>query len=496
MKRDMILKLAASTMAISVTLTGCGPFGGDSVASSSTKPATVKDGAKYAKKAEKALKKGQIENAIVFAERSVAGVGNDPETRALLGQAYMSAGRFSSAERSFTDAMELGKNDARTILNLSMAQLAQGKADKAKRLIQNNREFIPVADYGLALALAGDTKTAVDVLTQAIRSASATGRTRQNLGLAYALDGRWREAKLMAMQDMTPSTVDSRIMQWAQMARPGAYQTRVATMLNVTPVANDPGQPVRLALNVNSAPVVAAVTPAQDYSREVASFDRNTPLPAVGPAPRDDSTVDFMAKENNVKVAKVETVAVPASAPKAVKVVKPVEPAPLIKAAAEPVRVAPAPKKAFVVEKTEASSAKAKPVPAVTPAVKVVSVVKPILQKIAFKPATGPTASTVPGGSTVVQLGVFSSAENVKRAWSILSAKHSDLGLFQHSSSQIKVRGKTLYRLAATGFGNEQTANAMCVGLKANGSNCIVRQIKGVNPHQMATKKATRIASR
>ncbi|VAV87096.1 hypothetical protein MNBD_ALPHA04-903 [hydrothermal vent metagenome] len=502
MKRDMILKLAASAMAISVTLTGCGPFGGDSVASSSAKPAkpaTVKDGARYAKKAEKALAKGQVDKAIIFAERSVAGVGNDPETRALLGQAYLSAGRFSSAERSFMDAMELGKNDARTILNLSMAQLAQGKADKAKRLIQNNREFIPVADYGLALALAGDSKTAVDVLTQAIRSANVTGRTRQNLGLAYALDGRWKEAKLMAMQDMTPSTVDSRIMQWAQMARPGAYQKRVATMLNVTPVANDPGQPVRLALNVNSAPVVAAATPAQDYSREVASFDRNRPLPAVGPAPKTGSPVDFMAKENNVKVATVETVAVPASAPKAdkaVKAVKPVKPAPLIKAAAEPVRVAPEPKQAFVVEKVAAPSVTPKPVPVVTPAVKVVSVVKPILQKIAFKPSTGSLVPSAPAGSTVVQLGVFSSAENVKRAWNILSAKHSDLGLFQHSSSQIKVRGRTLYRLTAVGFGNDQAAKAMCAGIKSNGSNCIVRQVKGVSPHQMAAKTATRIASR
>lgn len=198
MKRDMILKLAASTMVISATLTGCGPFGGGSVASSSSKPATVKDGAKYAKKAEKALSKGQVENAIVYAERSVAGVGNDPETRALLGQSYLAAGRFYSAERSFLDAMELGKNDARTVLSLSLAQLGQGKANKAKQLIEANRQFIPTADYGLALALTGDSKAAIDVLENAIRSNSASGRTRQNLGLAYALDGRWKEAKLMA----------------------------------------------------------------------------------------------------------------------------------------------------------------------------------------------------------------------------------------------------------------------------------------------------------
>ncbi len=193
MKRDLILKMAASSMVFATVLTGCGPFGGGSVASMSSKPATVKDGAKYAKKAENALAKGEIEKAIAYAERSVAGVGTDAETRALLGQAYLSAGRLASAERSFLDAMELGKSDARTILSLSLAQLGQGKVDKAKMLVVNNRQYIPAEDYGLALALTGDSKTAVEVLELAIREANVTGRTRQNLGLAYALDGRWQE---------------------------------------------------------------------------------------------------------------------------------------------------------------------------------------------------------------------------------------------------------------------------------------------------------------
>lgn len=471
MKCDMILKLAASTMAISLTLTGCGPFGGDSVASSSSKPATVKDGAKYSKKAKKALAKGQTEKAIAFAERSVAGVGTDPETRALLGQAYLSAGRFASAERSFLDAMELGNNDARTILSLALAQLGQGKADKAKRVVQSNRQFIPTADYGLALALAGDAGGAVDVLEQAIRQANVTGRTRQNLGLAYALDGRWKEAKLMAMQDMTPSTVDTRIMEWAQMARPGAYQTRVASVLNVKPVANDPGQPVRLALN--AAPAVAAVasaTPAQDYSREVASFDRETPLPAVGPAPLAEKDADFMAKENNVVVTKVDLPASKAVAPKPASEAKSVKVNPIAKSNDK-----------FIVEgeKTKAEKpvqfAEAKP--AKTPAVQSIAAITPALQKVAF--ASKPRSSN--SGTHLVQLGAFSSAEGAARAWNILSSKNRDLAAFQYASSRINVKGKTLYRLAAIGFGNEETAKAMCSGIKAKGGSCIVRNAKGVS---------------
>ncbi|MEH6756788.1 MAG: SPOR domain-containing protein [Parasphingorhabdus sp.] len=480
MKRDTILKLAASAMVISTTLTGCGPFGGGSVASSSAKPATVKDGAKYAKKAEKALRDGKTEDAIIYAERSVAGVGNDPETRALLGHSYMAAGRFQSAERSFLDAMELGKNDARTLLSLSMAQLAQGKANKALQLIENNRQYIPTADYGLALAMAGDTKTAIATLEQAIRNSDVSGRTRQNLGLAYALDGRWQEAKLMAMQDITPASVDKRVMQWAQMARPDAYEVRVASLLNVTPAANDPGQPVGLALNVTPAmPAVANANPDEDYSVEVASFDRNAPLPAVGPAPVSGSNVDFMAKANNVEVSHVD---VPASKPAAKTL------------SAKTASISP--EKAFIAEGPTAPDENAvvetTAAPVTTAAIQAISAVKPVMQKIAFTPRS----RAVSNGNHLVQLGAFSSAESAKRAWGILSERNSDLKSFQYASSAVKVKGKTLYRLAAMGFGNEQSANAMCAGIKAKGGNCIVRNVDTVRPTQMASKAPRQIAAR
>lgn len=481
MKPDLILKMAASSMVFATVLTGCGPFGGSSVASMSSQPAAVKDGAKYARKAEKALAKGDLEAAIAYAERSVAGVGSDPETRALLGQAYLAAGRMASAERSFLDAMELGKSDARTILSLSLAQLGQGKADKAKALVVNNRQYIPAADYGLALALAGDSKTAIEVLEQAIRASNVTGRTRQNLGLAYALDGRWKEAKMMAVQDVAPAAVNERVMQWAQMARPGAYQTRIATVLNVTPVANDPGQPAQLALRSNFAPTNVAASPQEDYGSEVASFDRNVPLPAIGPAPKAGDDVDYLAKENNVKVA---SVTVPASNAAA----KATAYFPVTKAQSKPALAAtPA---NFVVKSD-------KPAPVRTAAVQDMDAAKPARQKTAYQPVTQTVVST--SGTHLVQLGAFSSPANAQRAWGILSSRNSDLKSFKYASSRVNVNGRTLYRLAAIGFGNEQTAEAMCDGIKAKGGNCIVRHAKSVNklaPSRMASRAPKKLASR
>lgn len=438
MKCNMILKLAASTMVITSALTGCGPVGGDSVSSASSTPISSKDAAKYADKAEKALDNGDIEDAISYAERSVAGVGNDPNTRALLGQTYLAAGRFHSAERSFLDAMDLGKRDARTILSLSLAQLAQGKAHKPRQLLENNRQFIPTADYGLALALAGDSTTAVTVLEQAIRNADVSARTRQNLGLAYALDGRWKEAKLMALQDMTPANVDGRIMQWAQMARPGAYEIRVASVLDVKPALNDPGQPVRLALHVTPAsPAVAAATPAEDYSREVANFARDTPQPVVE------------------SVADIEE-----------------------------------PKAAFLVENDDNIVANVA-VPASTAFAKAPAV-KPAVQKVAF----APQKPSSPNGEYLVQVGAFSSPENVRRAWAILSSKHKGLAAFDYASSTVSQNGKMLYRLSAVGLGSRESAKDLCLSIKAKGGACIVRKDPNVRPAQMVDKTPREFASR
>ena len=460
MKRDVILKMAASSMVFATVLTGCGPFGGGSVASISSKPATAKDAAKYAEKAEKAMAKGDVDSAIAFAERSVAGAGSDPETRALLGQAYLSAGRMASAERSFQDAMDLGKTDARTILSLSLAQLGQGKADKAKALVVANRQYIPAADYGLALALTGDAKTAIEVLEQAIRESNVTARTRQNLGLAYALDGRWKEAKLMAVQDVAPAAINDRVMEWAQMARPGAYETRVATLLNVTPVPNDPGQPVQLALQPSYAPANAAASAENDYGQEVASF---------------------LAAENNVRIASVTVPASSASGKAPTNI-------PVTRVLYNPQSAAPAAK--FAVQSD-------KPAPVMTPAVQTTSSPKPVLQKIAYQPAAKAASSVA--GTHLVQLGAFSSAEAAKRAWGILSAKNSDLDGFEFASSKINVKGKTLYRMAAAGFGNQQAAEAMCAGIKAKGGNCIVRRATSVNkvaPSRMASQSVKKLASR
>ncbi|MEQ1549995.1 SPOR domain-containing protein [Sphingorhabdus sp.] len=448
MKNKTLIKLALSTAVVGFTALGGAGVVASSAATHASADANAKKAHSWAKKAEKLFAKGKTDKALPLAEAAVEADLSNMEYRSLLARMYMSQGRFVAAERTFMDVMELGQVDARTVIGVALTRIAQGKVDSAVSLVDANRAILPASDYGLTLALAGDSKRSVDVLVDAIRADNATARTRQNLALAYALDGRWREARIMAVQDMPQDRVDARIVEWAQYARPGAYQTRVAGLLNVTPRA-DSGQPVRLALGgATAAPIMAAAEEPAPVAMAAAEPAQMTELSAVGPAPVADGY-----HESDVRIAA------------AVASVSESE-APLIKAPEGP-----------------AKAAESAPAP------------KPVKLALADTPAPSAKAA----GKYLVQLGAFSSAGNAQKAWSQYSRKHKVLNGFSSASSTVNVKGKTLTRLAASGFGNYQAAASACRTIKASGGDCVVKTVGGSAPVRMAAKparKPVKIAAR
>lgn len=439
----MIVKLALSTAVVGFTALG----GAGVIAASASSEVAPKANAKkvqgWAVKAEKLLAKGKTDQALSFAEAAVEADLANVAYRSLLARIYLAQGRFVAAERTFEDVMELGQVDPRTVVGVALSRIAQGKVDSAISLVDSNRAILPASDYGLALALAGDQKRAIDVLTDAIRADNASPRTRQNLAMAYALDGRWRDARVMAVQDLPQNSADMRLAEWVQLARPGAYQTRVASLLKVTP-REDAGQPVRLALgNAAGTPAMAAVEAPVDVSMASIGPAPVAELAAIGPAPE---AAGF--DESNATVA-----ALPAPVPAP----QPVYEAPLIKAPEGPA-------------KATVAAPNGKPV------------------KLAL--ADAPAASVKAAGKYVVQLGAFSSTAVAQKAWGQFTKKHSILRGFTSSSSTVTVKGKSLTRLAASGFGNLESANAACRQIKAGGGDCIVKATEGSSPVRMAAKRA------
>lgn len=446
MNSNFVVKLALSTAVVAVPAMTASTAGFGSTDKVSAKKAGPEKAYGWAKKVEKALAKGKTDRALTFAELAVEADMQNRDYRALLARVYLAQGRFVSADRTLSDVMELGQVDPRTVISLALARIAQGNVDSAVSLVESNRAIVPVSDYGLTLALAGQTREAVAILTDAIRTDAATARTRQNLALAYALDGRWREARVMASQDMTQDRVNERIAEWAQFARPNAYAMRVAGLLKVRPNLADTGQPVRLALN--AAPTGLAQAEMQAVPAEAGFSQPVVELAAVGPAPVADS-VGFAAVEADVKVAAAEAAA-------------PVFEAPLIKAAPAPVKAAAAP--------------------------------APVKLAMVDIPASTKAASV--SGTHVVQLGAFSSAASAQVAWNNYSKRFGTLSGLASENSTVTVNGKTFVRLAATGFNGAAAANAACNQIKAQGGACFVRASGAAAPVRLASKQVRRVASR
>jgi Flp pilus assembly protein TadD len=444
MNNKLIVKLAITSAFIAMPSVGVLQMGITNASSNLSAEAKAKKAFGWAKKSEKMLAKGKVEKALEFAEAAVEADMLNLEYRSLLSRIYMKQGRFVAAERTLMDVIELGQTDARTVISLALARTAQGKVESAVSLVDANRAILPASDYGLALALAGDNQRAIDVLVEAIRSDNANARTRQNLALAYALVGRWREAQVMASQDMAQTVVTQRLVQWATFARPGAYEVRVAGLLGVE-AQQDSGQPVRLALN--AVPMADEVQMAAVEAAPVVSAAPTAELAAIGPAP-----VNFAPAEKSVTVA----AAAPPPAP--------VFTAPLIEAPATPVKTA---------AKTAAKIALNDVIPA--PAVKSAA------------------------GSHLVQLGAFTSATNAQKAWSQFKAKHGVLQNFEPVTTTVTVNGKKFIRVAAMGFGSRASADSACSAIRGKGGVCIVRSVSSNAPARMAAKparKPVRVASR
>ncbi|MEZ5735221.1 MAG: tetratricopeptide repeat protein [Novosphingobium sp.] len=246
------IRFAVSSALAAVLVTGCA--GSSHVASAG----------KYSSQAQASKSQQKLDRSVEKAERVVERNPRDVSARIALADAYLQAGRFDSAATTYNDALALGDTSARTSLSLALADIGSGHDREAVAILDDVGDSLPASDLGLALALAGETSRGVAILAEALRDGEDTPKLRQNLAYAYALDGRWREARLMAAQDVPADQLDARISNWAMQGKPEDFQKRVAGLLRA-PVRSDAGQPASIALNdAPSAvwPETAAVAPA------------------------------------------------------------------------------------------------------------------------------------------------------------------------------------------------------------------------------------------
>jgi len=267
---------------------------------------------KFVSSAEAALAKGNSKAAVDNAEKAVLADPRNPAYRVLLGNTYLKDGRFESARQAYDEAMELGEDSSRTALSLALADVALGRYPEAVDTLNSYRDSLASADYGLALALAGQPQQGVAVLSDAIRGGENTVKVRQNLALAYSLAGQWREARAMAAQDLPAAELGDRMEQWAMLGQRELTRERVAGLLSV-PLRVDAGQPTALALaNFPSTNQLSAEAAVRAEPLAKAAVEELAPVET--PAAAEPSVADASSQPRGEQLALID---LPASARRA-----------------------------------------------------------------------------------------------------------------------------------------------------------------------------------
>jgi Flp pilus assembly protein TadD len=405
--------------------------------------------------AQVALQKGQTDKAIAHAEAAVLAEPRNPGFRALLGAAYMEAGRFQSAATSFGDALDLGNEDPRTVLSFALAKTALGEGKAAVQVLDDYAKLIDPADLGLAYALAGQPERGVHVLINAVRaSEEATPKLRQNLAYTYALAGNWRAARVMAAEDVPADQLDARLTDWATMSAPEHFQQRVAAMLQVTP-RMDGGQPQQLAL---------ANFPSQDVMVAEAAAQGDVPV---------------MAEAAPVAPAAAPQMAVASPRPS------------FDEAFATPVAAAPASAAGIrfvstpVVQQLPARAERAAP--------RAGTRVAASSQRRMTGTLAAPVTSDKSANTHLVQLGAYDSKIEAQRGWTVLKGKFPQLKDHDVIITEAVVNGRTFWRVAAAGFG-ATSARSMCGTVKSAGRGCFAYAAS--SPPAGAVDRGVRLASR
>ena len=412
-RKQIFVRLAVTTALATTGLAGC---------SGKVAPTASHSAAK----AELALQKGKASKAVQHAEAAVLASPRDAGARTLLGNAYLESGRFQSAAQSFADAVALGDNGPRTVVSLALAQIGAGDQAGAIETLERWEAAIDPADFGLAIALAGQPERGVHVLSNAIRGGENTAKTRQNLAYAYALSGQWRASRLMVAEDVPADQVGDRMAEWGALASPQMSRVRVAHLMGVG-IEADQGQPAMLALSNNpSVEMLAAETVTDEVvvEDEAPAFAFAGELPPVDDAPVALDSADAGLADAGLSVAQPRKQFV------AAEVAQPVP--------------APAPAKSHVVDAAPARAA---------------------------APVAAPSLSLAKGNYNI-QLGSYFSMSDAQEGWRKFQSMYPQLSDAQKVITKARVNGKIYYRVAAAGFARD-SARGLCSTVKGKGGGCI-----------------------
>ncbi len=178
-------------------------------------PGNLRKGLAYADHLERL---GQRDELLTVLEELVRRHPKNVRLRDRYGKALLAAGRPVPAEREFRTMIRLGQKDWKAYNALGSALAAQGRYEEARRAYATAMKLSPgnpkvANNIGMSYILQGKPAEAEKVLRPALQrvpqESLAARRLRQNLALALGLQGRFKEARYVASQDLPPEEVEA-----------------------------------------------------------------------------------------------------------------------------------------------------------------------------------------------------------------------------------------------------------------------------------------------
>jgi len=176
-------------------------------------PKDIRAGLAYAHQLELL---GQKDEQLAVLKKLVSLHPRNMDLRARLGRAMLKAGRAVQAEGVFRAMIQGGHRDWKTLNALGSALAAQGRFAEARAQYALALKASPgnpkiVNNIALSHILEGNPARAEKLLREALATPEGRRETRirQNLALALGLQGRFKEARYVASQDLSPAEVEA-----------------------------------------------------------------------------------------------------------------------------------------------------------------------------------------------------------------------------------------------------------------------------------------------
>jgi Flp pilus assembly protein TadD len=173
----------------------------------------IRAGLAYARQLE-ALE--QTGSQLAVLKKLVSYHPKDMGLRAYYGRALLKGGRHVQAEGVFRAMITAGQRDWKTYNALGSALAEQGRYSEARAQYNQALRVSPgnvkvINNIAMSHILEGNPAQAETMLRRVLASPAGRGQTRirQNLALAVGLQGRFKEARYIASQDLPPAEVEA-----------------------------------------------------------------------------------------------------------------------------------------------------------------------------------------------------------------------------------------------------------------------------------------------